>query len=76
LKELNKENKDFTELMEDSLCDEDKKFKKGQRLIPSHEFKMPYKMLNTMILWIYGEETNTHFQMEWILFSYTTVNTG
>jgi hypothetical protein len=29
-----------------------------------------------MILWIYGEETNTHFQMEWILFSYTTVNTG
>jgi hypothetical protein len=72
---LGGEIKKFEELMEDWWCDEDIKFKQGQRLIPVQELKRPYKMITTMLLRLYEEDKSTHFQMEWFPMTNIVVNT-
>jgi len=62
--------------MEDWWCDEERKLKQGEWLIHVQEFKRPYKMINTMICRLYGEEKSTHFHMEWLSMYYTIVNMG
>jgi hypothetical protein len=37
--------------------------------------KNPYRILNSMICRLYGEETSTHFRMEWFPMAYTVVKT-
>jgi hypothetical protein len=49
--------------------------KEGERYILMQYLKIPYKMLNTMICILYGEETNTQFRMEWFMMAYTVVKT-
>jgi hypothetical protein len=62
--------------MEDWWVDEDRLFKQGKKLIPTHEFKTPYKMLIVMLRRLYGKEKSTHFQMEWLPMAYTIVKMG
>jgi hypothetical protein len=51
--------------MEDWFIDEEWSLKKGERYVPTQYLKDPYKILNAMICRLYGEETSTHFRMEW-----------
>jgi hypothetical protein len=53
-----------------------KKIQARRTINPTQEFKRPYKMLNTMICRLYGEEKSTHFHMEWMPMAYTVVKTG
>jgi hypothetical protein len=76
LEKFGVENEDFEELMEDWYNDELRHVKKGERYIPTQYLKEPYRLLNTMICRLYGEETNTHFWMEWFPMDYTMVKTG
>jgi hypothetical protein len=59
------DHKDFKALMKNWLVDEECMVKKGERYIYAHHLKDPYIILNAMIYRLYGEETNTHFRMEW-----------
>jgi hypothetical protein len=38
--------------------------------------KIPYRLLNMMIYMLYGEETSTHFIMEWFPMAYMVVKKG
>jgi hypothetical protein len=69
------DHKDFESLMENWFVDEEWMVKKGEIYIPAHYLKDPYIILNAMICRLYGEETNTHFRMEWFLMAYTIVKT-
>jgi hypothetical protein len=70
------EHKDFETLMEDWFFNEEWPMKKGERNVPAWYLKIPYKIMNTMICRLYGEEANTHFRMEWFPMAYTVVKTG
>jgi hypothetical protein len=61
LKGFTKNNKYLSELMEYWWLDEEINFKQGKRSIPTYEFKIPYKMLISMLSRLYGEEKSTHF---------------
>jgi hypothetical protein len=56
--------------------DEDKTLKQGQNLVPTQEFKAPYKMLVAMLNQLYGEEKSTHFQTDWLPLAHTIVKMG
>jgi hypothetical protein len=75
LKGFSQSNKGPTKLMKNWWVDEDRPFKQGQKLIPTHEFKAPYKMLIAMLNRLYGEEKSTHFQMDWLPMAHTIVKT-
>jgi hypothetical protein len=43
----------------------------GKNICPTNYLKYPYTILNVMICKIYGEDTSTHFIMEWFPMAYT-----
>jgi hypothetical protein len=50
--------------------------KKGERYVPTWYLKIPYRVLNTMICRLYGEESSTHFRMEWFPMAYKISQNG
>jgi len=66
----------FEYMMEDRFIDDEWPVKNRERYNLAHYLKDPYKILNVMICKLCGEETNTHFLMEWFMMSYTIVKTG
>jgi hypothetical protein len=65
----------FETVMEDQFVDEYFLVKQGQINVLDFYLKDPYKILNEMICRLYGEETNTHFRMEWFSMAYTVFKT-
>jgi hypothetical protein len=55
--------------------DEDETLKQGQKLVPTHRLKTPYKLLMTMLYRLYGEEKSTHFQIDWLPLAHIIVKT-
>jgi hypothetical protein len=76
LKGFSQRNKGPTKLMKHWWVDEDKTLKQGQKLVPTQEFKAPYKMLVAMLNQLYGEEKSTHFQTDWLPLAHTIVKMG
>jgi hypothetical protein len=50
--------------------------KKGRKKCLTQYLKNPYRIMNSMICRLYGEETSTHFRMEWFPMAYTMVKNG
>jgi hypothetical protein len=53
-----------------------KNFNKGKKLIPTQEFKAPYKIFIVMLNRLYGEEKCTHFYIDWLPMARIIVKTG
>jgi hypothetical protein len=56
--------------------DEDETLKQGQKLVPTHKLKVPYKLLVAMLCRLYGEEKSTHFQIDWLPLAHIIINIG
>jgi hypothetical protein len=56
--------------------DKDETLKQGQKLVPTHRLKTPYKLLVAMLYHLYGEEKSTHFQIDWLPLAHTIVRMG
>jgi hypothetical protein len=56
--------------------DEDETLKQGQKAVPTHRLKAPYKFLVAMLCRLYGEEKSTHFQTDWLPLAHTVVKIG
>jgi len=69
------DHNDFETLMEDWFIDEEWPLNKGERHVLTQYLKDPYRMLNAMICRLYGEETSTHFRMEWFSMAYIVAKT-
>jgi len=54
---------------------EDETLKQGQKLVPTHRLKTPYKLLVAMLYRLYGEEKSKHFQIDWIPLAHIVVKT-
>jgi hypothetical protein len=57
-------------------ADEEKTLKQGQKIVPTHRLKTPYKMLVDILCRLYGEEKSTHFQTDWMPLAHIVIKTG
>jgi hypothetical protein len=59
--------------MEEWFYDEEWPVKMGERYVSTRYLMIPYRILNTMIFKVYGEETITHFRMDWFPMAYMLI---
>jgi len=61
--------------MKNWWVDEELFLKQVHNIIPTQEMKEPYKMLITMLDWLYEEDKDTHFQTDWLSVAHTILKT-
>jgi hypothetical protein len=75
LKGFTQSNKGLVKLMKHWWDDKDETLKQGQKLVPTHRIKTPYKMLVVMLCQLYGEDKSTHFKIDWLPQAHIIVKT-
>jgi hypothetical protein len=76
LKGFTQDSKGPTKQMKHWWVDEDETIKQGQKLVPTHMLKNPYKLLVAMLCHLYREEKCTHFQIVWLNLAHNIIRMG